>query len=323
MKTETYPEEANLTTGQILRQAREKLELSQQTVADRLCLKLSTVRDIEEDNTQSNIALTFLRGYIRAYAKLVQVPESDILSTLNKQMPAKAGKVSPMQSFSSGKKRKKRDGWLMKITWGVLIVLLGMTGWWWWQNYTAQQKDLASMTTQSDAYNAQAQGDESDLGTSTTDLGQLSDHAKDDNSVVAAQEETSSALANPAANSNASSPGNQSVVNSVPATTNTAPNSAVNTSSADVNNISAVNSDELVMNFKARCWLQITDANGKTLFMGTKDKGSSLKLSGVLPYKLKIGAPAAVDIQFQGKTVDMTRFVKVNRIAQLKLPENN
>ncbi|MDE9500286.1 cytoskeleton protein RodZ, partial [Xenorhabdus bovienii] len=86
-----------------------------------------TVRDIEEDTIPSNLTSTFLRGYIRSYAKLVQVPESEILSILDKQMPTKNVKVSPMQSFSAGKKRKKRDGWLMKITWFVIIVLLGMT----------------------------------------------------------------------------------------------------------------------------------------------------------------------------------------------------
>ncbi|MDT1837885.1 helix-turn-helix domain-containing protein, partial [Escherichia coli] len=41
-------QEAN-TTGARLRHAREQLGLSQQAVAERLCLKVSTVRDIEDD----------------------------------------------------------------------------------------------------------------------------------------------------------------------------------------------------------------------------------------------------------------------------------
>ncbi len=44
----------SMTTGQRLRQAREQLGLSQQAVAERLCLKMSTVRDIEDDNMSAD-----------------------------------------------------------------------------------------------------------------------------------------------------------------------------------------------------------------------------------------------------------------------------
>ncbi len=50
MNTEaTHDQHEKHTTGVRLRNAREQLGLSQQAVAERLCLKVSTVRDIEED----------------------------------------------------------------------------------------------------------------------------------------------------------------------------------------------------------------------------------------------------------------------------------
>ncbi|SFN64157.1 cytoskeleton protein RodZ [Xenorhabdus japonica] len=357
MKTETYPEEANLTTGQILRQAREKHELSQQTVADRLCLKLSTVRDIEEDNIPSNISPTFLRGYIRTYAKLVQVPESEILSILDKQMPSKAIKTSPMQSFSAGKKRKKRDGWLMKITWVVIILLLGMTVLWWWQDYKAQQTAQSPMSEQSGTKSTQVT--DSEKGSSTapgTEGDDASAPAKDSQSGVASQHnasqdnasqgKTSPAEANgTVVNGNVSSnipvsskpkaeslPVNQSATNQLaqPATNATSENmvsatnaeeknSVVSPSSVDVNNISAVGNNELVVNFKGECWLQVIDAKGKVLFSGIKKKGNSLKFSGKSLYSLTIGAPAEVEVLFQGKPVDLSSFVKKHATAKLQL----
>ncbi|MDX7999814.1 cytoskeleton protein RodZ [Xenorhabdus sp. Reich] len=346
MKTETYPEEANLTAGQILRQAREKLELSQQIVADRLCLKLSTVRDIEEDNVPSNIAPTFFRGYIRAYAKLVQVPESVILSTLDEQMPAKMIKTSPMQSFSAGKKRKKRDGWLMKLTWVVIIMLLGMTGLWWWQNYKAQQTELSSMAEQSSARIAQTHGDENDVGNSAAAADKVS--PKGNQSVVVSQEqakqgESTGADSNAPVTSNAPVsttqpktvplPANQSTANTVAENTasaintgttnsvsaNAGSNPVVSPSSSDVDSINTVSNNELLMNFSGKCWLLIKDAKGKILFSGMKNKGDSLKLSGVLPYSLNIGAPARVNVQFQGKPVDLSTFIKKGVSAKLTL----
>ena len=114
---QTVPE----TTGVRLRQAREALGLTQQMVAERLCLKVSTIRDIEEDKAQANLASTFHRGYIRSYAKLVHLPEDELLPMLAKQAPIRAAKVAPMQSFSLGKKHKKRDGWLMTFTWLIAV----------------------------------------------------------------------------------------------------------------------------------------------------------------------------------------------------------
>ncbi|PHM38289.1 cytoskeleton protein RodZ [Xenorhabdus innexi] len=355
MKTETYPEEANLTAGQILRQAREKLELSQQTVADRLCLKVSTVRDIEEDNAPDNIVPTFFRGYIRAYAKLVQVPEAEILAKLDAQMPHKALKTSQMQSFSAQKIRKKRDGWLMKFTWLVIIVLLGMTGVWWWQNYQVSQKDLVSMTEQSDAQVQKSANEQSDTnsvaispslnakeqsGTAKTEKNALlplnsattdSQAQLPSGTPAPSQTQTNSvsvsASQSPAASGNTTSTGitsvNQGTENPAAPATNTAPADSVsptNPLSTSANQASAVNSNELVFNFKGRCWLEVRDSKGKVLFSGTKYKGNSLKVSGSLPYSLNVGVPSQVEIEFQGKRVNMDAFIKKGTNAKLTLP---
>ncbi len=143
MNTEaTHDQHEALSTGVRLRNAREQLGLSQQAVAERLCLKVSTVRDIEEDKAPADLASTFLRGYIRSYAKLVHIPEDELLPMMEKQAPVRAAKVAPMQTFSLGKRRKKRDGWLMSFTWLVLFVVVGLTGAWWWQNHKAQQEEI-------------------------------------------------------------------------------------------------------------------------------------------------------------------------------------
>lgn len=94
MNTEaTHDQNAALSTGVRLRNAREQLGLSQQAVAERLCLKVSTVRDIEEDKAPADLASTFLRGYIRSYAKLVHIPEDELLPMMEKQAPVRAAKL--------------------------------------------------------------------------------------------------------------------------------------------------------------------------------------------------------------------------------------
>ncbi len=51
----------------------------------------------------------------------------------------------------------------------------------------------------------------------------------------------------------------------------------------------------------------------KKLFSGMQRKDGNLNLTGRAPYKLKIGAPAAVQIQYQGKPVDLSRFIRTNQ----------
>lgn len=61
----------------------------------------------------------------------------------------------------------------------------------------------------------------------------------------------------------------------------------------------AADPNALVMNFTADCWLEVTDATGKKLFSGMQRKDGNLNLTGQAPYKLKIGAPVAVQISIK------------------------
>ncbi|OML00892.1 cytoskeleton protein RodZ [Yersinia pestis] len=340
MNTEASQDQtATETPGVRLRQARESLGLTQQTVAERLCLKVSTIRDIEEDNAQANLASTFHRGYIRSYAKLVHLPEDELLPILEKQAPVRAAKVAPMQSFSLGKKHKKRDGWLMSFTWLIVLVVLGLTGAWWWQNHQAQQAEIANMVDQSSAQLSQNGGQPVPL--------------TDDNSDAIAPTDAPAPVANgqpvPLTNHSGSAITNSATTSSVPKTTSTEPVDTANTNTtmhqegaasaavspsqvpqpgmptgqpplptADAGvSGSASSVGALVMNFTADCWLQVVDATGKTLFSGIQKGGAVLNLAGKAPYKLTIGAPGALTISYQGNPVDLSKFIKANRVARL------
>ncbi|CAM6586562.1 cytoskeleton protein RodZ [Leclercia adecarboxylata] len=324
MNTEaTHDQNAALSTGVRLRNAREQLGLSQQAVAERLCLKVSTVRDIEEDKAPAELASTFLRGYIRSYAKLVHIPEEELLPMMEKQAPVRAAKVAPMQSFSLGKRRKKRDGWLMSFTWLVLFVVIGLTGAWWWQNHKAQQEEITTMADQSSAElnNSAGEGAQSiPLNTDTSATASETPAA-----TANTLDTTTAQTAAPAVNQTAQAPADSAVVSPSQANVETAPattaNNAVQPLPSDPAGVTAAPADPnaLVMNFNADCWLEVTDATGKKLFSGLQRKDGTLNLAGQAPYKLKIGAPAAVQIQFQGKPVDLSRFIRTNQVARLTL----
>ncbi|MEB6224835.1 cytoskeleton protein RodZ [Pantoea anthophila] len=334
MNTEATQENSALhSTGDRLRLAREQMGLSQQNVAERLCLKLSTVRDIEEDKSPADLASTFLRGYIRSYARLVHIPEEELLPMMAKQTPVRAAKIEPMQSFSLGKRRKKRDGWLMIFTWLVVFVVIGLTGAWWWQNHKASQDDLVPMTDQN--------GSSGDSGQSIP-LGETSG----DSAVPAAPDESNTAASDNSATSTPATSAPAASTTTTPATTQTdSSNAVVSPSQAPQDTTSAApattnpatsttpqmpvgaaavsepaaDPNAVVMNFTADCWLEVSDATGKKLFSGIQRSGGKLSLAGTPPYRLKIGAPSAVQVQYQNQPVDLSRFIRNNQVARLTL----
>ncbi|EPB6465739.1 cytoskeleton protein RodZ [Cronobacter dublinensis] len=328
MNTEaTHEENAPHTTGERLRLAREQLGLSQQVVAERLCLKVSTVRDIEEDNAPADLASTFLRGYIRSYARLVHVPEEELLPMLAKQAPVRTAQVAPMQTYALGKSRKKRDGWLMSFTWLVLFVVVGLTGAWWWQNHKAQQEEISTMADQSSAelsQNAASSPQSVPLNTDTpADASQEqatppADLPSGDAQATAANTPQPTPMPSPTTASQL-----PVVVPPSQASTDTAAQQQNAAQSqlpvGQASTAAAANGNALVMNFTADCWLEVTDATGKKLFSGLQRKDTNLNLTGEAPYRLKIGAPSAVQIQYQGKPVDLSRFIRTNQVARLTL----
>ena len=327
MNTEATQDKSEVnSTGERLRSAREQMGLTQQNVAERLCLKLSTVRDLEEDKAPADLASTFLRGYIRSYARLVHVPEEELLPMMAKQAPVRAAKVEPMQSYSLGKRRKKRDGWLMIFTWLVLFVVVGLTGAWWWQNHKAAQDDLVSMADQN-SVTSEDNSQSIPLGDNSNDSTPVDNTSAQsvpvDTGAQAPVENSAPASMNaptaPSAPATNAAAGTQPVaVSPSQAPVDNTANSQMPTGSAGVS-APAADPNALVMNFNKDCWLEVTDATGKKLFSGMQRSGGKLSLAGTAPYRLKIGAPGAVQIQYQGQPVDLSRFIRTNQVARLSV----
>jgi cytoskeleton protein RodZ len=251
-----------------------------------------------------------------------------------KQAPVRAARIEPMQSFSLGKRRKKRDGWLMIFTWLVIFVVVGLTGAWWWQNHKASQADLVSMADQNGS------GDNSQsipLGDNSTDSNTDADTNAagtpvDNGAGAAATPESNAGAPASSMSNNAQTTGSDNAVVSPsqapidttpPAATSPAPANSVPAGQMPTANAAvsqpAGDPNAIVMNFKADCWLEVSDATGKKLFSGLQRSGGKLSLSGTAPYRLKIGAPGAVDVQYQNQPVDLSRFIRNNQVARLTL----
>lgn len=311
-----------LTPGQQLRLAREKLGYSQEYVANQLCLKQSTVRDIEEDKNPLDLALTFIRGYLRAYARLVEIPENTFFPTPDVQATAPVHDLTdvPIRGFplNKARTRKIRDSWLMRITWLILLIVLGLTATWWWQNHRMQRQVINDMKIESSNQLSQTagQGRTLVLGNQTPVL----------NSQTAVNTQSQ-----PVAIVGVNPPVSNASVNVTPVNNELSlaiemqrqaslfPNQSALLSAEAATQLQ-VAEDLLNMDFNANCWVDVRDSTGQRLASGIQQGGSKIELSGKPPYQIKIGVPSAVTITFKGKTVDL-RQLKRGRSGSLVLPE--
>lgn len=127
--------------GVLLQQARSRAGLSVEQIAGKLNLKPQNITDIEAENFDNNISVTFTRGYLKAYAKQVGVNEQQILEAFE-SLNACTKEPAKLQSFSRRVANQASDDRLMLVSYAILIVILGLFVVWWWQ----QDSDVGRVT---------------------------------------------------------------------------------------------------------------------------------------------------------------------------------
>ncbi|MDM5093295.1 MULTISPECIES: RodZ domain-containing protein [Aeromonas] len=290
--------------GQLLRNAREQLGWTREQVASRIHLRLTLIAAIEADTYDKHTSHTFIRGYLRAYAKLVGIPEETILAAYDKLGLTPPDNID-MQSFSRRSRQQANDSRLKVVTWLVILVLIALSIAWWWQSTarrsagdealaasemgTEQTMSVASVTPAVDVADPVLPVASDAVATEVV----VSDAAATVPAVVAA---TSAALSTEASAAEAT------LAPAEPAATE--PGKA----------------PQLKMSFTADCWLDVKDANGKTLFSGLKKANDELVLEGPEPLRFIVGAPMAVNLEYQGKSFDMSRYNN-GRTARFSLPQ--
>jgi cytoskeleton protein RodZ len=113
-----------LLPGQQLRKAREAKGLTEAQIAERMHLSLGYIRALEADNYAKLPEAAFIRGYIRNYAKLVNLP-GDELANLFQQMVNEQTASDPSPSLiPAGEVKDRRSWWIAGAVGLVLAVWL-------------------------------------------------------------------------------------------------------------------------------------------------------------------------------------------------------
>ena len=132
--------------GARFKAAREGLHFTEKDVASRLHLKATLITIIETERFESGPPPIFMRGYIRSYGRLLNMPEKEIaqaLAQLDLDNPAAASTPAPMMRTRINTQQNSNSGWSTAL---VVLVLIGLVGMWWNNHSRNNQKDAAALT---------------------------------------------------------------------------------------------------------------------------------------------------------------------------------
>ncbi|WP_069470926.1 RodZ domain-containing protein [Candidatus Marithrix sp. Canyon 246] len=267
-----------ISPGAILRKAREDNNLSVGHVADRLCLDIRVIEGLENDNYDKLPSTIFIRGYLRSYAKLLEIPEKSIadgFDHINKSQQLKT--IIPTPKIKHQKQATSLDLWpkLVSILLVITVIVLMVI----WQFYPNEEEETSV---------AQLNPTHTDPWANDNAVSPQNDHNGINNATTTVVSQ------------------NTTQTGTVTETTS----EESQTITEEVEETPAVELDHtLTVHFKRRVWLRIQDSDGKQLYEGIGNKNQVLPVKGTPPYKIKVGN-RNIDIEYLSETKNIRQFSK-------------
>lgn len=284
--------------GELLRKGRERKQLSTREVSEQLNLKHSFVLMIEEDNYGSLPGPTFVRGYLRAYGKLVDVdPEAlvEVYNSISKEEVKPEERYKPVETIKP--QRSFSDPLIKYTTLVVIAGLIALSIMWWQSRNGAEPLNL----TQSDTVTVETSEGKTiiaPMDLSGADESALTDKILEepaaDEPVMADEKDAEAAPADSASST-------------------AAPTEEVS--------LAAVGQERFTISFTQECWVEITDGRGIKVVANLKQPGEESVVEGLPPFKLMIGNAGGATVVYQGQVVDLAKHTNRNNIARLTLGE--
>ncbi|MBX8508743.1 helix-turn-helix domain-containing protein [Pseudomonas cichorii] len=323
--------------GETLRQARESKNWSLPDVALRLNLTVSSLTHLENGNFDKLPGHTFARGYVRAYAKLLELDQAALVDQFD-QYTGTDGKGSSVHALGRIEEPVRLSHNILRIVSLLLLMVLVGGGFLWWQDQTSMRgKDQTGLsmehvevesadgTTQIhplDESEEQAAAESSKTGNeSPLPLTPSAPTEVPATAPVAPAPVVTAPAAAPTAPAAAPAPAPSAPAVAATHTPSVAPVApAVPSTPAEPVESAPIpaGSGQIKLQFTADCWTQVTDGNGKVLMSGLKRKGDSLDVTGKPPLTLRLGYARGAQVSYNGEPVDVAPFTS-GETARLKL----
>jgi cytoskeleton protein RodZ len=265
--------------GTRLHNAREQTKMSVKHIADKLYLDNRVIEALENDEYDRLPPTIFVRGYLRNYAKLLEISPDSIIESFER-----IGTQTPqLSSITTQSKRKKpttsQDLWPTVGTFFVVITLIILAVL--WQFYPKPTTDQVVVQAPSEKpTNHDGSWPPPGLYQPVDDT--IKPTVGD--STVPSVSEVNHTHTKPA-------PSGEDTEKSVPP-------------------IIPAGQQTMRVHFKDRSWMRIIDKKGQKLYDGIANAGKKLPVDGFPPFKVEVGNVDGVDIEYNGSVNEIKTYPK-------------
>jgi cytoskeleton protein RodZ len=281
--------------GARLQAAREAAGLSLEQVAQQLKLAPRQVRALEEEDFAQLPGRTFARGFVRNYARLLNLDGDDLLAHLPDSARAPALEAPALQSTgamiaelpTASSVHPGVTRWVIPIV--LVACIVGAATYEWYRGGLAPQDAAPRPAPPAPAAAAAAP-----VTTTRTELA----------NPFAAEASPAATAVPPAAHAGSPEAG--------------APPSAVAASATPAPDATAAPPAPLQLTYRGPSWTEIRDRDGQVLISRLVAAGSEQSIRGTAPFDLVIGNANQVTLIYRGAPFDLSRYTRQN-VARLRL----
>jgi len=296
--------EASETVGEILRNKREEIGLSLDEITEKLNLDSNLIELLENNDFEKFKVETYLKGYLRAYAKLLGIDGDRIIKLYKESNPEKEPEILPDVKPKNQKNSSDRSVKLFSYIIGLSIVLSMLI--WYQKNITikpdANNNNIGNIELNK---NNKINGVDTSYKIITHSdywqwpIDNIPDRYRDSGE-----------------NDNSKSVKNEKIKDNIKE--NVIQEEVLETEESPIYETQQ-SADTVVLNLRGDSWIEIYDREGNRLFLDLARSGKNYIINGDSPFDILLGAANEVSVEFNGSLVNIEPYIRYG-IARFTLP---
>lgn len=321
--------------GSVLRAEREALGVSVREVAETLNLSLAVIEAIEDDDLDRLPGVVFARGYVRAYARLLELDPAPLVA----QYPQAADVATrPVASTEPPiwEWIRRRPGLVLGAAAGGLVLVLAVTvSALWPQADPAEMGEAVEVEDAGSRMAAEADDEdrlanwieappESEAGdpAAAPETGQPATAMADGDATTIRRGRSAGTLTSPPDPGADAAPGVDTEAGDAASTSGLSRARSSGPAATgpvdDVRRITATGDDRLAFAFSEDCWVEVQSSTGANLYSDLSRAGTELELLGQGPFRILLGYAPGAELTFNGEPVPLAAHTR-NNVATLVL----
>ena len=338
-KQHDAPSPSHEMAGVMLQHERERQGLGIEDVALQLNLRPIVVTGIEEDRFDQVPIAAYRRGYVRAYARLLGMDESRVVSAYD-ATHGRGDMERKLSPVHTSRPPSRVGAWIFRLfTLLVIVGLIALTLLWWQSREGneifgggSDDSPIAVDRLNGNDANADAAGSDSTVMTPNTDTQLPPTPTRQDTPSFDADGSMSSDASLASGDTEPTDSGVSASAETTPPDADARQAEQVGSVADDVTSAPsedaaatdtatpvATNDDTLSLTFNQESWTEIYDANDDRIFSGLQSAGSQASAEGEPPFRLTIGNASGVTLEYRGESVDLSQYTGGNNVARFTL----